>query len=78
MSETDAPETSRLARPSWLVPLVLFDTVVKALAARRAFANGQRGWAIAIMVTNTVGVLPLAYLFFFQRRPGDPGAIAAE
>jgi hypothetical protein len=46
---------------------MIFDTAMKAVAARRALRNRQRGWALALIVTNTVGVLPAIYLAFFQR-----------
>lgn len=54
--------------PSWLVPVVALDVVLRAIAGRRAWRNHQPLWAIALAVVSSAGILPLLYLFYFQRR----------
>ena len=34
----------------------------------------ERGWALAVVLTNPAGVLPVVYLAFFQREAHHPGA----
>ena len=52
----------RMSRPGWVLPLVIFDTAMKALAARRALANGQRGWALALVLTLSGLFSVLSYI----------------
>lgn len=55
------------------VPPVMFYVVFlwsllwKGLALWRAAKNDQRNWFIVILVVNTVGILEIAYLFFFAK-----------
>jgi hypothetical protein len=51
-----------------LVFLVLLELILKGFALWRAGRNNQSWWFIALLVLNTVGILPLIYLLFFQRR----------
>ena len=79
MSETLIDQVERLRRqpPPWLMPVMAVDVVLRAIAARRAVQNGQRGWALAIGVVNSMGILPIAYLLWFQR-DSDNAPTASE
>jgi hypothetical protein len=79
MAETLIDQVERLRRqpPPWLVPVMAVDVVLRAFAARRAVQNGQRGWALAIGLINSMGILPVAYLIFFQREHPDDSADGA-
>jgi len=50
----------------WILPLMLWDVVWKGIALWHAARNGQRNWFIVLMVVNSVGILPIIYLKFFQ------------
>lgn len=53
----------------WLIlALALWDGVWKALAMYRAGVNRSPGWFIALLLLNTVGVLPILYLFVFGKK----------
>jgi hypothetical protein len=58
-------ETSMLA---WLIPLVIWDLIWKGIALWKSGRNNQLKWFIAILVLNTVGILPIIYLRFFQKK----------
>ena len=45
-----------------------FEAILKIVAIRRAVRNGQLRWAMALVVVNSGGLLPVIYLLRFQRR----------
>ena len=49
-----------------LIALTVFDLVLKGVALWSASKNHQRNWFIALFLVNSVGILPLIYLKFFQ------------
>lgn len=51
-----------------LVTLVVWDGGWKGVALWKASKNHQRGWFIALFLLNTVGILPVVYLKFFQKK----------
>lgn len=52
-----------------LITLALWDLVWKAFGLWKAARNGQIKWFIAILIVNSVGILPIIYLQFFQKSP---------
>ena len=50
-----------------IVALAVIDGVFKAIALWKSARRRQFLWFIAIAVFNTVGVLPIIYLRFFQQ-----------
>ena len=48
--------------------VILWGLLWKGLGLWRAAKNGQRKWFVAMLVFNTLGVLPILYLKFLQRR----------
>ncbi len=47
----------------WFVgPLALLDLVLKGFALWRAAKRGQQVWFIALLVVNSLGILPAIYL----------------
>ncbi|RJO61157.1 hypothetical protein C4544_03520 [candidate division WS5 bacterium] len=48
--------------------LVVWEAFWKAVALWYAILNKQRNWFIAIFVVNTIGILPIVYLKFFQKK----------
>lgn len=54
--------------PGPLLALILIEGTLKATASWKAFRNGQRVWAVLLIVLNSGGILPLLYLFHFQQK----------
>ncbi len=52
----------------WLVPLLIFELIFKGIALWKAGRSNQLYWFIAMLILNTLGVLPIIYLLFFQKR----------
>ncbi|OGM29824.1 hypothetical protein A2801_00145 [Candidatus Woesebacteria bacterium RIFCSPHIGHO2_01_FULL_41_10] len=51
-----------------VVVVSLFDLVMKAIALWKAARARQKYWFIALLLLNTVGVIPLIYIFFVNKR----------
>ncbi len=49
-----------------LLLLVLWEGIWKGIALWKCGRNNQLVWFIAILIFNTVGILPILYLLFFQ------------
>ena len=49
----------------WL-PLIIWEGIWKGIALWKTAKNNQLKWYVAIFVLNTVGVLPIVYLFLFD------------
>ena len=45
-----------------LIPLMIFDLVLRGFALWRSARKGQNVWFIALLVVNSLGILPLIYL----------------
>lgn len=48
--------------------LYLWSLLWKGLALWRAANLKQRNWFVGLLVLNTVGILEIAYLFFFAKK----------
>lgn len=58
-----------LMRFGWVVLFImLWETVWKFFALYTAGKNHQKGWYMALFFLNTVGILPILYLQFFQKK----------
>lgn len=57
-------------QPAWflsaLLIIVLWEVVWKGIGLWYAAKHNQRGWFIAILLINLVGLLPIIYLFWFK------------
>jgi len=51
-----------------LIILAIWILVWKGLALWHAARNGQKGWYVAILILNTLGLLPIIYLIWFKNR----------
>ncbi len=47
--------------------LVLWELVWKGIALWKAARESQKYWFIAILILNTVGILPILYIFLFKK-----------
>lgn len=57
--------------PFWLfilMTLIVWSYIWKGLALWQAGRNGQLIWFVVMLVVNTVGILEIIYLRFFQKK----------
>ncbi len=52
----------------WIIPLIVWEVIWKGIALWKSGRNNQLTWFIVILVLNTVGILPIIYLKFFQKK----------
>lgn len=52
----------------WLIPLIIWESIWKGIGLWRSARNKQLNWFVAIFLLNTVGILSIVYLKFFQKR----------
>lgn len=50
----------------WLLPLVILDLALKGIAMWKAVKNNQKYWFSVLLIINSLGILPLIYIKFFQ------------
>ena len=48
--------------PYIFYPLLLWDLVLRGLALWKSAQKNQKYWFVALLVVNSVGILPLIYL----------------
>lgn len=53
--------------PSTFVFFGLWELVWKGLALWKAARNEQKYWFVVLLLVNTMGILPIVYLKFFQK-----------
>ena len=51
-----------------LFALAIWDLIWKAFGLWKAARNGQIKWFVAILIINSIGILPIIYLQFFQKQ----------
>ena len=56
------------SNPYFLIILGTWELFWKGIALWRAGQNKQRNWFIGLLVINTIGILPIIYLKFFQKK----------
>lgn len=47
--------------------LVILDLILKGFALWRSAKNNQPWWFVALLVINSLGILPLVYLIVFDK-----------
>jgi len=52
-----------------LVIAMVWSIIWKGVALWKSARYGQKAWFVVLMIVNTVGVLEILYLAFFQKRP---------
>jgi hypothetical protein len=48
--------------------ILIWSLIWKGLALWKAAKSDQRNWFLIMLVINTVGILEIAYLFFFAKK----------
>jgi hypothetical protein len=51
-----------------LIPLGIWELIWKGIALWKCGRNNQLKWFIFILILNTLGILPIIYLKFFQKK----------
>jgi hypothetical protein len=53
----------------WLViALVIWEFAWKGIAMWKAARNGDTPWFVILLVINTVGILPILYIYIFGKK----------
>ncbi len=51
-----------------MLPIIIWEAAWKGIGMWRAARNNHLWWFIAIFVLNTLGILPIIYIYFFQKK----------
>jgi len=51
-----------------IIILMLWEAIWKAIALWKAGRNNQIAWFVCIFIFNTIGILPIIYIFFFRKK----------
>lgn len=52
----------------WVILIIIWDSIWKGIGLWKCGRNNQLVWFIFILIFNTVGILPIIYLLFFQKK----------
>jgi len=52
---------------SLLPILIIWEIIWKGIGLWKAARNNEMYWYVAILVLNTAGILPIIYIFFFDK-----------
>jgi len=52
--------------------VIIWSLVWKGIALWRAARNEQKGWFVAILIINTLGILEMIYIFVFSKKKEEP------
>jgi hypothetical protein len=55
----------------WVYPLIIWELVWKGYGLWFSARNNQRNWFMAMLVVNSLGILPIVYLKFFQPKKNE-------
>lgn len=53
---------------SLIILAMIWSLVIKGFALWHAARNTQKGWFIAMLILNTVGILEIVYLIWFRNK----------
>jgi len=51
----------------WIIIAILWALPWKSWALWRAAINKQKTWFISLIIIQSIGILPILYLFYFQK-----------
>ena len=51
-----------------LIPIIIWDLVWKGIGLWKSARNNQAIWFFFILIVNSVGILPIIYILFFQKK----------
>ncbi len=53
---------------AWLLPLIIGDSILRGYSLWKASQSSRKYWFIALFIVNSLGLLPLIYLIFIDRK----------
>jgi methionyl-tRNA synthetase len=56
-----------LEDPRYLIPLLIWSLVWKGVSLWKCGRNNQPRWFVVLLVVNTIGILEIMYIVWFQR-----------
>lgn len=56
--------------------LIAFDIALRGFALYKAARNNSPVWFVALLIVNSLGILPIIYLVFFAQKPASPVSTA--
>lgn len=65
---------SFFSSPAFLVIFIvvlIWEMVWKGIALWKSGKNSQIAWFVCIFIFNTIGILPIIYLLFFQKKKSE-------
>jgi len=72
LNEQELIEFSRMFSNPWVALLlsvmIVWTIIWKGIALFKAAQNSQKIWFIVMLLANTVGILEIIYIFFFQKK----------
>jgi len=51
-----------------LIIVGIWEAIWKGIALWKSGRNNQLAWFVCILIFNTIGILPILYILFFQRK----------
>ncbi|OGF99981.1 hypothetical protein A2Y99_01505 [Candidatus Gottesmanbacteria bacterium RBG_13_37_7] len=51
-----------------IITLTIWDIIWKGIGLWHAARNNQRNWFVVLLVINSIGILPIVYLRFNQKK----------
>ncbi len=51
----------------WLIPIMIWEMIWKGIGLWKAGKNNHLSWFICIFIFNTLGILPIIYIYFFSK-----------
>jgi hypothetical protein len=51
-----------------IVILAVWSLIWKGMALWKCGRNKHKAWFVALLITNTIGILPIIYILFFSKK----------
>ena len=71
MNNTGDVLNTFLQNNPWIILLAIWEIIWKGIALYKAARNRQQYWFAAILIINTIGILPIFYILFFQKNKNN-------
>ena len=68
MDLNNAPEIYGMFATIGILLIVAWTLPWKGVALWKSARNGQLGWFIVLLLVNTLAILEILYIFFFQKQ----------
>ncbi len=68
MNLNNVPPIYGISAALLILIVTAWTTPWKGVALWKSARNGQLGWFIALLLLNTLAILEIVYIFFFQKK----------